>query len=122
MDFTGTALLEPDKILFKVFHGVFTVYETVKQNIVSLSFSENIGKEIALTAFRYLRHHKMFLQFCCTHQVSYMFALVFSTVKTFLKAFVIEANQKHASDQQKKAVKKKDKKDRKHQVLIGNKI
>ena len=121
MDFVGTALVEPKEDLFLIFHTIFTVYNMAKEHLARLSLEENVGRELALLAFRLVKTKGWTIELCEKHKHHYMYAMTLSTVKTFLKAYVGNVNQEYTEKRRESVLKKAQKlKDRKLLVLSGN--
>ncbi len=67
--------------------------------------------------------HVFIMNFCPEHQNQYMFSMILSSVKTYLKAFITEENQRYADIQEKNKKRSAEKmKNRKLNILTGNKI
>ena len=94
MDFTGNSLLEPSAMMFKFFHILLSVYLAMKPTLKSVSLRESVLKPLILNSEKVLLRECFNIPFCPEHCSCYTRIMIQSTMKTFLKAFVHEMNEK----------------------------
>jgi len=94
IDFTGISLLEPSELMFNFFHILFSVYLGMKPALKSLSRRESVLKILILNSKKVLLQKSFNIPFCPDHSTCYTEIMIQSTMKTFLKAFVHEMNEK----------------------------
>ena len=69
------------------------------------------------------------MEFCANHKTTLMFSMIMSSVKTYLKAYICDKNQQYAEEQEMKQKRSREKaaerekrmKDRKLEIMTGNK-
>ena len=94
MDFSGNSLLEPTESMMIFFQLLLSVYVHFKPSIYPLSSKMNILKTLCLAGLQYLTYNNFVLTFCKDHNQTFSQIMIQATMKTFLKAFVHEMNEK----------------------------
>jgi hypothetical protein len=94
MDFSGNSLLEPNAKLMIFFHLLLSVYVHHKPFIKTLSLSQNVLKSLCTASLDFLIQNHYHLPFCKEHIQRFTKIMVETTMKTFLKAFIHEMNEK----------------------------
>ncbi len=94
MDFSGNSLIEPNEIIMDFFHLLLSVYVHHKSFIKTLSLSQNVLKSLCSASLDFLTQKCYYLPFCKEHIQRFTKIMVETTMKTFLKAFIHEMNEK----------------------------
>jgi hypothetical protein len=97
MDFSGNSLLEPNEKIMIFFHLLLSVYVHHKEFIKTLSLSQNVLKSLCTSSLDFLTQNHYSLPFCKEHIQYFTKIMVETTMKTFLKAYIHEMNEKNPS-------------------------
>ena len=97
MDFSGNALLEPSEQMMIFFHLLLSVYLHYKPSIKPIATDQNILKTLCIASLSFLDSKSYKIPFCDDHNACYTRIMIQSTMKTFLKAFIHEMNEKFAT-------------------------
>ena len=93
MDFSGNSLLEPSALLFEFFHIQLTAYLALKNGLQAVT-KQNTLQKLRLAGLHLLEVKNFSLPFCENHNEKVLKQMTNATMKTFLKAYIHEMNEK----------------------------
>ena len=97
MDFSGNSLLQPTSEMMVFFHTLLSVYMHHKPSFKAWAVEKNPLKMLFFSSLKVLRQKSYIIPFCEDHCDCYTKIMIQSTLKTFLKAFIHEMNEKFIS-------------------------
>lgn len=124
MDFTGSSLRLIGDKLRNFFRAILTVFTLAKDRLPILSHKGNVIECLSSVSFEFLERRRLGLEFCVIHKTNISTKTIIKALKTFLKGYMNDVNQRHQKAVQENNVLKKERRQvqlcRKTVILSGN--